>query len=478
MPLGAFKINSLARRIIEILLGRTPVVVNGSGDAQISTAQSQFGGASLLLDGNGDFITMPFDTNIGKWDSNSGYTVEYWIRLNSLVGTSYPDGAPTEIPTAIGNHTPTSNVNFWSFGPISNGNVVFFYFNGGKIATQTTGVTIDTNEWYHLAFVYNTDDTYKIFVDGVERASATVQGTPQFSADFPMTHGAAGSSTQFINGFTDELRISNTARYTTNFTPQTQPHVNDANTLLLLHMDGTNGSTDFVDDSGANISLRSDPSSSFVRLLVPFDASSRFNDLSNDLNSASATATNTIGPASTMSTAQIKWNTTPNYGASYLGNIGLGAALTYTLSTPIPSADSGTYVVEGWFYANSTNSNSNWCLSSADSGGRWLFGINNSTTFGFGNENNLGIGTEWNHIAIVCDAGNKRLYHNAVFRGNWISSNTGFSTLHVGQFNPSDLNDYRGHIQDLRVTIGNNRGYTGTSTSPNFTLPNSLIESF
>ena len=48
----------------------------------------------------------------------------------------------------------------------------------------------------------------------------------------------------------DEIRISNTARYTANFTAPTQAFVNDANTLLLLHMDGTNNSTVFIDDNG------------------------------------------------------------------------------------------------------------------------------------------------------------------------------------------------------------------------------------
>ena len=59
-----------------------------------------------------------------------------------------------------------------------------------------------------------------------------------------------------------------------------------------------------------------------------------------------------------------------------------------------------------------------------------------------------------------------------------MSSNSGFSTIHIGQFNAGDTNDYRGHIQDFRVTIGSNRGYTGTGTgSANFTLPGSVVES-
>jgi hypothetical protein len=48
----------------------------------------------------------------------------------------------------------------------------------------------------------------------------------------------------------DEVRISNNARYTgsTYTVPQTTI-ANDANTTLLLHMDGANGDTTFTDDN-------------------------------------------------------------------------------------------------------------------------------------------------------------------------------------------------------------------------------------
>jgi hypothetical protein len=160
--------------------------------------------------------------------------------------------------------------------------------------------------------------------------------------------------------------------------------------------------------------------------------------------------------------------------------MGVGQANTYTPSTAIPGAGGTTaYVVEGWFNAKNATSNSNWCLSSADSGGRWLFGINNGSTFSFGGENNIGIGTGWHHLAIVSESASKRFYYDGIYKGAWVSSNSGFSVLHVGQFNAGDPNDFRGHIQDLKVTIGANRGYTGTNSgSANFTLPSSIVESY
>jgi hypothetical protein len=52
-----------------------------------------------------------------------------------------------------------------------------------------------------------------------------------------------------ILGNMDEIRFSNIARYTANYTPATQAFVNDQNTVLLIHCDGTNGSKVFTDSS-------------------------------------------------------------------------------------------------------------------------------------------------------------------------------------------------------------------------------------
>jgi hypothetical protein len=240
-------------------------------------------------------------------------------------------------------------------------------------------------------------------------------------------------------------------------------------------MDGANASTTFLDDAGTT--FRADTYASNVVLAVPFDNS--MDDKSEEINGTSTQATLTDGPASNLSTAEVKWTSSPNYVNSYIGAMGAGAANTYALSTSMPSSASGTFVVEGWFNAKNATSNSNWCISSADSGGRWLFGINSGSTFSFGGENNIGIGSGWHHLAIVCDSGTKRFYYDGIYKGAWYSTNTGFSTLHIGQFNSGDANDFRGHIQDLKVTIGSNRGYTGTNSgSANFTLPSSIVESY
>lgn len=226
------------------------------------------------------------------------------------------------------------------------------------------------------------------------------------------------------------------------------------------------------------ILYRFDPYAQYLKLSVPFDSQNQTEDIAYKvLNSGlTAAATKTQGASSSNSTEQVKWTTTPNY-VNALKNTRAGSALTYSIPGGIPTSDSGTYVVEGWFYATDSATNSNWALSSADSGGRWLLGLNTGSTSQFAGENWVGIGSGWHHIAIVCDVGTKRFYVDGVYKGAFSTSNTGFSTLHVGQFNAGDSNDFLGYIQDLRVYVGTNKGYTGTNTgSANFTLPSSIIE--
>ena len=268
MPLGAFRINSLSRYIATggDVPSRLPKTINLYGDANYTTSQQKIGAGSLSLDGSGDYIDLSYSEDIGKWNQATGYTLEYWVKLNSLSGTSYPDGATHELPTGYGNHGATNNVNYWSFGPVDNGNVVFFYYNGGKVTTQTSGVTLSTGTWYHLAFVYDGSSGFKIFIDGTERASASVSGSPAFSGSYPVTLGAAGSTTQYMNAYIDELRVSTVARYTTSFTPSTTAFENDEDTVLLVHADSdvTDDGNFTVQATGGTTSLETIDSTDYV----------------------------------------------------------------------------------------------------------------------------------------------------------------------------------------------------------------------
>jgi hypothetical protein len=211
---------------------RAPKGIVAIGNAQIDTAQYKFGDTSALFDGTDDRLEIYPTTTYDD------FTVECWIRLANNSGTK----------------------NILSFGNESSGRVFFAVYND-RIYWDQYGVTsrhgntsMGANTWYHLAWS-RTGSTIKLFVDGVEQTMTTVSG----SGTFPS--GAVGNTNGIFvgtlsdgaidfNGHIDEVRISNSVRYTTGFTPSTTPFQNDANTLVLLHMDGSDASTVFFDDNG------------------------------------------------------------------------------------------------------------------------------------------------------------------------------------------------------------------------------------
>jgi hypothetical protein len=63
----------------------SPKTVTAVGNAQISTAQSKFGGASLLFDGSGDGAIISTGLNDFTMTSNT-YTLEAWARPAATSG--------------------------------------------------------------------------------------------------------------------------------------------------------------------------------------------------------------------------------------------------------------------------------------------------------------------------------------------------------------------------------------------------------
>jgi len=211
---------------------RRKVAVRAIADAKISTAQSQFGGSSAIFDGTGDYLEIP---NSATAIGTGPFTIDYWFRATSTAST------PSLVDLRFGGGDTTGYSDYIN----STGKLVVFMNNGNRITSTTT---ISTNTWYHVAIVRDSSNDIKMYINGTNEGSAY-----NFSNNMTSTYYRIGNNVSASNGFNghiDELRISNVARYTANFTPSTAPFVNDANTRLLLHMDGTNNSTYFEDDTG------------------------------------------------------------------------------------------------------------------------------------------------------------------------------------------------------------------------------------
>lgn len=215
--------------------------VTAAGNAQVSTAQSVFGGASLLLDGVGDYLSTPdnADFNFGSGD----FTIDFRVRFTSLTGL--------QILLA----KRTSSVGSINFAVVLNGGAIqlFLSSNGSSWDIVSAGSfgTPSANVWYHVAAVRNGTAITGYF-NGTGTALATSSAS-LFVNTSPVFIGS-DSDTQGVVGNMDEIRISKgIARWTANFTPPTSAYDFDSQTVLLLHCDGANTSTVFKDDSYPNM---------------------------------------------------------------------------------------------------------------------------------------------------------------------------------------------------------------------------------
>jgi hypothetical protein len=244
---------------------RTAKTITAVGNAQISTAQSVFGGASALFDGTGDSLSIsPFALT----DRSSNFTLEARVRLSTLPSNNTFRMIYGEIQT---NYAYASIANR---GGVYTSNIVVR--DGANFREEYMTISsIAANTWYHWA-IEKDGATLNHYWNGTKLTTANfTQGTMASSYGFNNLDviGRWNADTNNWNGNLDEMRVSNIARYRANFTVPTEPFVNDANTTLLLHCNGTNASTTFTDDAGrrSGVTYRTDSYASFLKLAVPFD---------------------------------------------------------------------------------------------------------------------------------------------------------------------------------------------------------------
>ena len=187
----------------------TPKTVTAVGNAQISTAQSKFGGASIALDGTGDALRCPTNAAFG-WGTGN-FTVEFWLYYQGGIGYVFF--------WIQANPTPT--IPYLGYG-LNNGTKQPWLWNNTNVLTTSTNIT--NNTWQHHAVV-RSGGTVSIYLDGISIGSTAFAA--DLAASKPLSIGDNGTFGQSTNGYIDEFRITKgIARYTANFTPLTAPFPN------------------------------------------------------------------------------------------------------------------------------------------------------------------------------------------------------------------------------------------------------------
>lgn len=191
--------------------------LTANGDAQISTAQSKFGGSSGYFDGNGDYVTVPDDAlyEFGTGD----FTIDFWAsvstlnRVNMFLTQCYQ-----------------ANSDFSYRIYANNGTVIFDYSVDGTTRSVITGSTaIVADTFYHFAVVRD-GTTITLYLNGVAIGNSTIGASAIFnSSEDIVIGGVYEGGTNYaafnLHGYIDELRISKgIARWTANFTPPTSAY--------------------------------------------------------------------------------------------------------------------------------------------------------------------------------------------------------------------------------------------------------------
>ena len=215
--------------------------------------------SAITFDGNGDYLAVPDNYNTAgnvDWDFGTGdYTIEGWFAFQpdangdldarfGMVGQCDNQTASNRAWQLVYESSKLSFYQFYSSGNSSN--KCQYAWNAG-----TTSDSPGSNVWHHYV-AEKKSNVGSLYIDGYLVTQASFNNSVNVS-DAPVWIGREvnSSGTEYwYEGEMDQIRVSDNARYTqSSFVPATSAFTNDANTVLLMHMDGTNGGTTFTDSS-------------------------------------------------------------------------------------------------------------------------------------------------------------------------------------------------------------------------------------
>jgi len=208
-------------------LGKT---LTANGDAQLDTSIIKHGASSLLLDGNGDYVSLNSSDDFGF--GTDDFTVEGWFYPTVTSGVrrllDFRAGQINDNAVSINIDGLTPEV----------------YVEG---AYQITGnADLSLNEWNHVAYT-RSGSIGTLYLNGTDIGSWT--DNTDYGTSKPLVIGALFDGSQsFFQGNVDDVRIVNGEAITP---PSGGPQfelITTEQTVLMARFDGEDGTQTFKDD--------------------------------------------------------------------------------------------------------------------------------------------------------------------------------------------------------------------------------------
>lgn len=310
----------LLARIVSWMVAVNVVAAPTFAALSLSIAHAQ--GSSALSFSGSNYVQVPGSSSLNV---SNNLTIEAWAKPASVSGFADIAGKGSSYELAV----QQADYGF---------QVLFQMLSGGTwySATSVPSGALAPNQWYHIAATYD-GSTMRIYINGVQMGSLAVSGTIDTSTA-PFRIATVDAQTDNFTGEIDEVRVSNTIRYTGGFKPSSGPFTSDANTMGLWHLDEGTGTTT-VDSSGNNNngSLVSTPK--WV-LDSPLGGSVSVGPTISGVGTSSVEATvATIGWATDRaSTSQVRFGPTTAYGASSSINYSLDVTHSVTIAGLTPGS--------------------------------------------------------------------------------------------------------------------------------------------
>ena len=169
------------------------------GSPTISTVQSKFGTGALHLENNHLRIDATPTLN---FSGNKVFTIELWVYTTTYTGD-----------------TILSTRNAHVYSPFLIGQQRSLIGNAPLDTWTFLTAAIPTNQWVHVALVMD-GTNIKEYVNGVKTGATVAHPSwPSSNSFLNIGEDVSGSFAGYIN----DLRISDIAVYTANFTPPTSP---------------------------------------------------------------------------------------------------------------------------------------------------------------------------------------------------------------------------------------------------------------
>lgn len=173
----------------------------------------------MNFDGVNDYV------DLGSTVGTGIRTIEMWFKPNVAINSNV-----NNFKALIARDNSTSNANefnisfFPSFATPSSeaGSIRFtLYDNWGAInSVFSNSKSWNPNQWYHVAAVVHPTMGMMLYIDGIKQNSNNTYSTAVNSHSASTNVGSWGNtSNRYFNGAIDDLRLSDSALYTSNFTP-------------------------------------------------------------------------------------------------------------------------------------------------------------------------------------------------------------------------------------------------------------------